>query len=133
MASFTLLFITVALCASVSGERPRPPVESSDIPLLREAGNEIRIRVSQGLFIHFPILPTPEALHRSNRVGEEWFLPKNLVPEWYNIRLLPFLDEGGNFTTDGHVEIFVHCLQNTTSVVLNVAEITIVRHSVTVR
>ena len=95
--------------------------------------NEIRIRVSQGLFIHFPILPTPEALHRSNRVGEEWFLPKHLVPEWYNIRLLPFLDEGGNFTTDGHVEIFVHCLQNTTSVVLNVAEITIVRNSVTVR
>ena len=43
---------------------------------------------------------------------EIYRLPDDLLPSVYTLRLLPFLDED-NFTTDGHVTIFVDCVSDT--------------------
>ena len=62
----------------------------------------------------------------------EYRLPGDLLPTVYSIRLLPFL-EVDNFTTDGYIEIFVDCVRNTKSVVLNSLDITIDKLSVKVQ
>ncbi len=53
-------------------------------------------------------------------VKEEWRLPENIRPVWYSVRLLPFMEEG-NFLTEGYVEIFVECINDTNSITLNSA------------
>jgi len=47
-------------------------------------------------------------------------LPQHLGS--YNIRLLPFIEEG-NFTTDGYIEIVFNCIAPTDNLTLNSAEI----------
>ena len=66
------------------------------------------------------------------KANEELRLPLDLIPVIYNIRLLPFIEEG-NFTTDGHIDIFIDCIKNTTSININSAEIDVDSLSVTVR
>lgn len=68
----------------------------------------------------------------SNKVNEDLRLPGDVLPSTYSIRLLPFIEEG-NFTTDGHIEIFVNCIQNTNSISMNAAEITFKHLSITVK
>ena len=58
------------------------------------------------------------------RQGEEYRLPKTLEPTFYTIQLLPFI-EPGNFTTDGHIEISIDCLENTNNITLNSGQIVI--------
>jgi len=62
--------------------------------------------------------------------GEDMRLPGDIIPVSYNVRLVPFI--GGNFTTDGFVEILVKCLQGTYNVSLNSADIDIDISSVSV-
>lgn len=64
------------------------------------------------------------------KANEELRLPGDLIPIVYNIRLLPFIEEG-NFTTDGHIDIFVDCAKNTSSILINSAEIDIDSLSIT--
>lgn len=63
---------------------------------------------------------------------EKYRLPGDLLPSFYAIRLLPFLEEG-NFTTSGHIEILVDCVQDTKNIVLNSADITFDVLSISVR
>lgn len=62
---------------------------------------------------------------------EEYRLPGDLLPSVYTLRLLPFL-EVDNFTTDGFMEVWVDCVKNTKSIVLNSLDITIDRLSIAV-
>jgi hypothetical protein len=64
-------------------------------------------------------------------VKEEWRLPEHIRPIWYSVRLLPYMEEG-NFLTEGYVEIFVDCLEDTTNITLNSA-VTIIDPSVAVK
>ena len=57
------------------------------------------------------------------RQGEALRLPGDIIPISYNIRLLPFI--GGNFSTDGYVEILVQCVRNAPNISLNSADIDI--------
>ena len=66
----------------------------------------------------------------SMKQGEDMRLPGDIIPVSYNVRLVPFI--GGNFTTDGFVEILVKCLQGTYNVSLNSADIDIDISSVSV-
>lgn len=59
-------------------------------------------------------------------------LPGDLRPTWYNIRLLPFIEEG-NFTTDGFTEIWFDCVTATANITLNSANIQYDQPLVTVR
>lgn len=68
----------------------------------------------------------------SNKVNEDLRLPGDVLPSTYSIRLLPFIEEG-NFTTDGHIDIFVDCIRDTNSISMNAAEITFKLVSVTVK
>ena len=58
-------------------------------------------------------------------------LPKNLRPIHYEIRLLPWMEEG-NFTTSGFIEVLMECVEQTNKIVLHSAEIEIDRMSVQV-
>ena len=51
-------------------------------------------------------------------------LPRDVLPVSYNIQLLPIIEEN-NFTTYGLVEIVVNCIDYTSSVTLNSANITV--------
>lgn len=61
----------------------------------------------------------------------EYRLPGDLLPSVYTIRLLPFIEEG-NFTTDGYIEIYVDCVNDTKNIVLNSVDIDIHQLSITV-
>lgn len=65
------------------------------------------------------------------RQGEDLRLPRNILPRSYNIRLLPFIEEG-NWTTDGYVEISVECMIATVNISINSLDLTIDRASITV-
>ena len=67
-----------------------------------------------------------------DRQGEEMRLPGNVLPVWYRIQLLPFIEEG-KFYTDGSVEIFLQCVQSTYEILFNSADIDIDLASVTVK
>ena len=70
--------------------------------------------------------------HRSSaRQGEEYRLPRHIIPSAYNIRLLPFI-EVGNFTTHGEVQIHAHCIEEADNITLNVADIDLDLESITV-
>jgi hypothetical protein len=62
---------------------------------------------------------------------EVYRLPGDLLPSVYTLRLLPFLEEN-NFTTDGHVTIFVDCVNDTKNIVLNSIDIDIHLATITV-
>lgn len=67
----------------------------------------------------------------SNKATEYYRLPGDILPYEYTIQLLPFIEEG-NFTTHGHIEIFVDCVIETKNITINSAEITIKQNSVSV-
>lgn len=58
-------------------------------------------------------------------------LPRNLLPLHYDIRLLPWMEEG-NFTTDGFIQILLECVKTTNKIVLHSTDIEIDRTSVQV-
>ena len=90
-------------------------------------------------------LPSDKALHRRKyskkmtakivsslaRQGEEYRLPRHIIPSAYNIRLLPFIEEG-NFTTHGEVQIHANCVEEADNITLNVADIDLDLESITV-
>ena len=63
--------------------------------------------------------------------GEDMRLPRDVLPDSYNIRLLPFI-EVNNFTTDGYIEIFVDCKSATRNISMNAADLTINEASIKV-
>ncbi len=67
----------------------------------------------------------------SNKATEYYRLPGDILPYEYTIQLLPFIEEG-NFTTHGHIDIFVDCVIETKNITMNSAEITINQKSVSV-
>ena len=58
------------------------------------------------------------------RQGEDLRLPGDLLPRFYNVRLLPFV-EVGNFTTSGEVQITFDCIVPTVNISLNSLDLTI--------
>jgi hypothetical protein len=58
-------------------------------------------------------------------------LPKNALPISYDIKLIPIIEEG-NFTTIGYIEILVDCLETTSSISMNSADISINQSSILV-
>lgn len=58
-------------------------------------------------------------------------LPRNLRPLHYDIRLLPWMEEG-NFTTTGFIQILLECVTATDKIVLHSADLEIDRTSVQV-
>lgn len=56
-------------------------------------------------------------------------LPKNVLPVSYEIQLLPIIEEG-NFTTPGFVEIVVDCIETTSAISMNSADISIDESSI---
>lgn len=58
----------------------------------------------------------------SVRTGEEYRLPRHILPSFYNIKLLPFI-EVGNFTTHGEVQIHATCVEALDSITLHIADI----------
>ena len=78
-------------------------------------------------------LPAESVAHSSNRaVGDDWRLPQDIIPIWYRVQLLPFLEGDRMFQTEGSVEIFVQCLQPTPNITVNSADISIDYQSITV-
>ena len=67
----------------------------------------------------------------ANSVVVDVRLPKNLRPLHYDIRLLPWMEEG-NFTINGFIHILIECIQNTNKIVLHSTDIEIDRVSVKV-
>lgn len=61
----------------------------------------------------------------------EYRLPSDIMPTSYSIRLLPFIEEG-NFTIDGHVDIFADCVNDTNSITLNSLDILYDKGDITV-
>lgn len=66
------------------------------------------------------------------RQGEEMRLPRDVLPETYEIALLPFI-EVGNFTTKGHIDIYVKCQNSTRMISMNAADLQINEGSISVR
>lgn len=58
-------------------------------------------------------------------------LPKNILPISYDIQLLPIIEEG-NFTTPGFLEILVDCIEATSAISMNSADISIDESSIMV-
>ena len=58
-----------------------------------------------------------------NEANEDWRLPGDILPYTYTIRLLPFIEEG-NFTINGHIEIFIDCIRDTKNISMNSIDIT---------
>lgn len=58
-------------------------------------------------------------------------LPRDLRPIHYDIRLLPWMEEG-NFTISGFIQILFECAANTNKIVLHCADIEIDRMSIRV-
>lgn len=58
-------------------------------------------------------------------------LPQSVIPESYTLRLLPIIEEN-NFTISGYEEIIVHCVEATSSITMNSADIEIDPSSVQV-
>ncbi|XP_046442871.1 aminopeptidase N-like [Daphnia pulex] len=89
----------------------------------------------QGSYDPFdPDLPSWRADNGPSAVDwndEVYRLPGDLLPSVYTLRLLPFIEEG-NFTTDGHVTIFVDCVNDTKNIVLNSIDIDIHKATITV-
>ena len=63
------------------------------------------------------------------KANEDLRLSGDLRPVSYNVRLLPFIEEG-NFTVDGFVEIIFNCIRSTSNITLNSNELTIDRNSI---
>lgn len=63
--------------------------------------------------------------------GDEMRLPQTILPISYNIQLLPIIEEG-NFTTLGFVEIVMDCVEATSSITMNIANITVDQSSIIV-
>lgn len=70
-------------------------------------------------------------LQKAGKVGEDLRLPTDVLPSLYNIQLLPFIEEG-NFTTNGHVDIFIDCVRATRNISFHAAEITFDHDSIKV-
>lgn len=66
---------------------------------------------------------------RKNWQDPEYRLPGDVLPSAYSIRLLPFIEEGN---IDGHVDIFVDCVNDTDSITLNSLNITYDKGDITV-
>lgn len=66
------------------------------------------------------------------RADEQWRLPPNLVPYRYTLRLLPFFEDR-DFLTEGYIDMYVECVQDTFNVTFNINGITIDIASITVR
>ena len=58
-------------------------------------------------------------------------LPKNVLPNSYDIKLIPIIEEG-NFTTIGYIEILVDCFETTSNISMNSADISINQSSILV-
>ena len=71
-------------------------------------------------------IPTPTAKTTANIR-----LPRNIRPVHYDIRLLPWMEEG-NFTTNGFIQILLECVETTNKIVLHSTDIEIDRTSVQV-
>jgi len=65
------------------------------------------------------------------RADEQWRLPPNLVPYRYTLRLLPFFEDR-DFLTEGYIDMYVECVQDTFNVTFNINGITIDIASITV-
>ncbi|XP_044259104.1 aminopeptidase N-like [Tribolium madens] len=61
-------------------------------------------------------------------------LPTNLKPLHYRLRIFPILDEFSpeNFTYTGEVKIIIRCLTKTNKIVLNLEDLEVTEHNVTV-
>ncbi|KAF5299269.1 hypothetical protein FQA39_LY02442 [Lamprigera yunnana] len=58
-------------------------------------------------------------------------LPRSIIPEYYDIKLIPFLQEG-NFTFNGEVKIKLNVTENTTNITLHADELFIDETSINV-
>lgn len=67
--------------------------------------------------------------NRSHR--EDLRLPRHLIPTVLTIRLLPLFEEG-NFTSHGHIDVFLDCVEDTSNITLNARHITVDQSSITV-
>lgn len=65
---------------------------------------------------------TKKSLSSSDRQGEEFRLPRHVLPYLYEIQLLPFI-EVDNFTTHGKIKIYVDCVEEADFITLNMADI----------
>ena len=63
--------------------------------------------------------------------GSELRLPRTVVPRFYDVTLLPILEEG-NFTTSGRVDILIDCLESTNNITLHAVDIAIDFSSISV-
>lgn len=71
------------------------------------------------------------AMRSNGRQGEEMRLPRNLIPTIYSIRFLPFI-ELDNFTTQGNIDVWVDCMEDTQNITMDSADIDIDRLSISV-
>ena len=58
-------------------------------------------------------------------------LPRNLIPTIYSIRFLTFI-ELDNFTTQGNIDVWVDCMEDTQNITMDSADIDIDRLSISV-
>lgn len=72
------------------------------------------------------------SFNKLGKANEELRLPGDVLPTTYAVRLLPFIEEG-NFTTHGHVDIFIDCVRDTNNISINAADITIDLLSISVK
>ena len=63
-----------------------------------------------------------KSVSSSDRQGEEFRLPRHVLPYLYEIQLLPFI-EVDNFTTHGKIKIYVDCVEEADFITLNMADI----------
>lgn len=84
---------------------------------------------------HLHVYKYQNAIRNLNRLAEQqdvqMRLPTDVLPIRYALRLLPFLEEG-NFTTHGHVDIFVDCKSGTDKILLNAADLIFIDESIKV-
>lgn len=99
--------------------------------LVAQSFQEFHNPIDQNVF-HSSMRHKSSIFH-SSREGEGagMRLPRNLLPTTYSITLLPFI-ELHNFTTQGSIDIFVDCMEDTHNITLNSADIDIDKLSIVV-
>lgn len=112
-----LLVYKFASCAQYTSTHPTDGVHSGI-----DGSNRVVIPTE-------PATPVPPPLTKSPKLDVR--LPRAVIPDSYNIKIIPFIHEG-NFTFNGEVAVVVNVTETTSNITLHFNDIKIYEDTITV-